>query len=168
MKNFGIAPYFNEVLRKEIINAPAFCLLFDESMNRILQNEQLDIHIRFWDDSKCMAVTRYFDSHFCRRPNVDNIVKKLQQSLQKLVVEKMIQLSMNGPATNWPVFEKMSDQRRNDEIPCVENIGSSGLHTVSNALQNGAKKKNRLEIRRSVKISVEIVSGLSCSKRYIC
>ena len=34
----------------------------------------------------------------------------------------------------------MSDQRKNEEIPCLENIGSCGLHTVSNALQNGAKK----------------------------
>ena len=138
--NFGIVLYFKEVLRKEIINAPVFSLLFDESMNHILQNEQLDIHKRFWDDSKCMAVTRYFDSHFPRRPNADNIVTKLQQSLQKIVAEKMIQLSMDGPATNWSVFEKMSDQRKNDEIPCLENIGSCGLHTVSNTLQNGAKK----------------------------
>ena len=53
----------------------------------------------------------------------------------------MIQLSMDGPATNWSVFEKMSDQRKNDEIPCLENIGSCELHTVSNALQSGAKKK---------------------------
>ena len=71
-----------------------FSLLFDENMNHILQNEQLDIHIRFWDDSKCMAVTRYFESHFLRRHNADNIVTKLQQSLQKLVAEKIIQLSM--------------------------------------------------------------------------
>ena len=35
----------------------------------------------------------------------------------------------------------MSDQRKNDEIPCSENIVSCGLHTVSNTLQNGAKKK---------------------------
>ena len=49
---------------------------------------------------------------------------------------------MDGPATNWSVFEKMSDQRKNDEIPCLENTGSCGLHTVSNALQNRAKKKN--------------------------
>ena len=107
--NFSIASYFKEVLRKEIINANVFSLLFDESMNYILQNEQLDIHVRFWDDSKCMAVTQYFDSHFLRELNADNIVTKLQQGLQKLVSEKMIQLSMDGPATNWSVFENMSD-----------------------------------------------------------
>ena len=97
--NSGILPYFKEVLRKEI-NALVFYLSFDESMNHILQNEQLDIHIRFWDDSKCMAVTQYIDSHFLRLWNADNIATKLQQSLQKLVAEKMIQLSMDGPANN--------------------------------------------------------------------
>ena len=90
--NFVIAPYFKEVLRKEIINPPVFSLLFGESMNHIYQNEQLDIHIRIWNDSKCMAVTQYFDSHCLRRPNTDNIVTKLQQSLQKLVAKGMIQL----------------------------------------------------------------------------
>ena len=97
--NSGILPYFKEVLRKEI-NALVFYLSFDQSMNHILQNEQLDIHIRFWDDSKCMAVTQYIDSHFLRLWNADNIATKLQQSLQKLVAEKMIQLSMDGPANN--------------------------------------------------------------------
>ena len=55
----------------------------------------------------------------------------------------MIQFSMDGASTNWSVFEKMSDQRKNDEIPCLKNIGSCGLHTVSNALKNGAKKKQK-------------------------
>lgn len=86
MINSGIVPYFKEVLRKEINTY----LSFDESMNHILQNEQLDIHIRFWDDSKYMAVIW----------NADNIATKLQQSLQKLVAEKMIQLSIDGPASN--------------------------------------------------------------------
>ena len=26
-----------------------------------------------------------------------------------------------------------------DKVPCLENIGSCGLHTFANALQNGAK-----------------------------
>ena len=29
---------------------------------------------------------------------------------------------MDGPTTNWTVFEKKSDQRKNDEISCLENI----------------------------------------------
>ena len=38
----------------------------------------------------------------------------------------MIQLSMDEPVTNWSVLEKISDQRKNNEIPCLENIGSCG------------------------------------------
>ena len=41
-------------------------LLFDESMKRILQNEQLDIHIRCWNDSEFATVTQYLDSRFLR------------------------------------------------------------------------------------------------------
>ena len=148
--NFSVALYFEEVVRNEIINAPVFSILFDESMNQILQNEQLDIHIRFWDNSKCMAVTRYFDSRFLRRPNAENIVTELQKSIQKLIAENTTQLSMDRPATNWSVFEKMSDKRKNDEIPYLENIGSCGLHIISNALQNG-EKKDLLGIRPGVK-----------------
>ena len=68
--NFGVGSYFKEVLRKELINAPVFSLLFDESMNHILQNEQLDVHIRFWDDSKCMAVT-----HILTPISLDNLMQ---------------------------------------------------------------------------------------------
>ena len=126
-----------------------FSLLFDESMNHMLHNEQVDIYVRFCDDSKCMAVTRYFDYHFLRQPNADHIVTKLQQNLQKLVAEKMIQLSKDGPATYWSMFQKMSDQRKNNKIPCLETIGSCRLRTVSNAFQNGVEK-NWLEIRQSL------------------
>ena len=42
--NFGIVPYFKEVLRKEISNAPVFPLLFDESMNHILMNSYILIY----------------------------------------------------------------------------------------------------------------------------
>ena len=68
--NFGVGSYFKEVLRKELINAPVFSLLFDESMNHILQNEQLDVHIRFWDDSKCMAAT-----HILTPISLDNLMQ---------------------------------------------------------------------------------------------
>ena len=37
-------------------------------------------------------------------------------------------------------IKEMSNQRENDKIPCLKNIGSFGLHTVSNALQSGPKK----------------------------
>ena len=38
----------------------------------------LDIHIRFWDYLKWMAVPQYFDSRFLSRLNADNMFAKLK------------------------------------------------------------------------------------------
>ena len=68
----------------------------------------------------------------------------------------------------------MSDKRKNDEIPCSEKLQAVGytqspMHfRMEQKKKKKKKKKNWLEIRQGVKINVENVSGLSCSKRYIC
>lgn len=53
--NYGLAPYFRDLLVKMISSSPFYVVSFDESMNKILQNEQMDIQFRFWDD-KCKQV----------------------------------------------------------------------------------------------------------------
>ena len=72
---------------------------------------------------------------------------------------------LDGLATYWSVFERLSDQRKNDKISFLENVGNCGLHIVFNGLQNETNK-SKLESRWSIKINVEIVSGLFCLKRY--
>ena len=62
----------------------------------------------------------------------------------------------------------MSDKRKNDEIPCSEKLQAVGYTQSPMHFKMEQKKKNWLEIRQGVKINVESVSGLSCSKRYIC
>ena len=53
---------------------------------------------------------------------------------------------------------------------CLENIGSCGIHTEQKKTKNKNKKikKQKFQIRQSIKVDVEIVSELSCSKRYMC
>ena len=58
---FGLAQYLKELLVKDIKLSPFYLLSFDESLNNKLQEEQMDISIRFWDDIAGEAVTRYFD-----------------------------------------------------------------------------------------------------------
>ena len=50
--NYGLAPYIKEQLEKYISSSPLCVVSFDESMNFVLQNEQMDIAIRFWSNSK--------------------------------------------------------------------------------------------------------------------
>ena len=63
--NFGLAPYLKDLLLKEITVSDCFEVLFDESMNKVLQEEQVDVvQIRHWNEAAKLVDTRFFDSQF--------------------------------------------------------------------------------------------------------
>ena len=50
---FGLAQhFFSELMKKIHTGDPVYVISFDESMCRILQKEQMDLHIRFWDSER--------------------------------------------------------------------------------------------------------------------
>ena len=58
--NFGLAPYFKEHLLKSLRVSPYFVLSFDESFNQTLQEKQMDLQLRYWEDSLGQVCTRTF------------------------------------------------------------------------------------------------------------
>jgi hypothetical protein len=44
---FGLAPFFEKQLIKTIDDCPQLVLCFDESLNKISQKQQMDLHLRF-------------------------------------------------------------------------------------------------------------------------
>ena len=58
MITYGIAPHLEELLLSEIKSSPFYSLSFDESLNSKLQEGQLDILARFWNNDTMMAETR--------------------------------------------------------------------------------------------------------------
>ena len=70
--SYGLAPFFEDILLKSINTSPYFVILHDESMNEILQNVQMDLQARYWDDNERQICTRYIDSKFLNRPNATN------------------------------------------------------------------------------------------------
>ena len=135
--NFGIAPYFKDILLKNLKSAPYFVTSYDESMNRILQEEQMDIVIRYFNDGSGLVETRYFDSAFLKRPNAANLQECLLNKLSSLEQSKMLQLSMDGPNVNWDVLRLHHEYRLEKEFPGIVNIGSCGLHILHGALRTG-------------------------------
>ena len=103
----------------EVKASPNYSVLFDESWNNCLQDEQLDVQIRFWDKETIQVQTSYFDSRFCKRPNADNILSELLSSTSSLPEKNMLVLSMDGPNTNWSIFEKLNAHRENNELPQI-------------------------------------------------
>ena len=90
---------------KSIKDSPFFAASFDESLNRIYQDEQIYVHTRYWDNEKGLVKTNYLDSRFVFRSNADNFHDELHNALQSLPEKNMLQLSMDRPNTNWKAFE---------------------------------------------------------------
>ena len=81
MITHGIGPYYKTKLNDKIKSASYFVASYDESLNRNFQEEQMDIHIRYFDCNKNMVETKYFDSCFLKRPNSLNLHDCLLKSL---------------------------------------------------------------------------------------
>ena len=51
----------------------------------------------------------------------------------------MVQLSMDGPNTNWEVFDLLNRQREEERWSTLLNLGSCELHVVHGGFQTGVK-----------------------------
>ena len=81
---FGLAPYFEKEVLDMVTKPERLCVVsFDESFNKIIQQEQMDLILRFWDE----------EINF-------NLVSMLDQA-------GIVQISMDGTATNWSFFDKL-------------------------------------------------------------
>lgn len=52
--------------------------MFDESLNKIFQEEQMDVQVQYWNNAFVLACTRYFDSQHMLRPNANDLVEALK------------------------------------------------------------------------------------------
>ena len=51
----------------------------------------------------------------------------------------MIQVSMDGPSTNWAFYASLQLHREKEELPQLLNIGSCVMHIVHGAFKTGAE-----------------------------
>lgn len=137
---FGLAAYFKrDVLSKVMDTGNVYVVSFDESLNKILQEEQMDLLLRFWDNERDRVVTRYFDSVFLGHTRSVDLLKKFKIGLSKLTSSKLLQVSMDGPSTNWKFYESLLQVRKehDPDLPTLINVGSCGLHVLHGAFQFG-------------------------------
>ena len=62
--NFGIAPYFNNLLVDDVKKTDCYVTSFDETLNAITQSCEMDIIIRFSNNSTNRVDVRYWNSNF--------------------------------------------------------------------------------------------------------
>ena len=77
----GLAPYFMEMLLQEIKKLSTYSTLFDESLNHQQQEEQMDVQIRFWNDTLSEVQTL---SEVLMQTNADIILHELLEATDGL------------------------------------------------------------------------------------
>ena len=133
LSTFGLAPYFSNQLISQAKNCGGYVLLFDESLNNQLQENQLDLHVRFWTDNH--VETRYLSSCVLGHATANNCFSELEDCI--LGKGNILQLSMDGPNVNWATYDKLADDISKETDKELYNIGSCGLHIMHNAFKTG-------------------------------
>ena len=114
MITYGLAPYFTDNLRSILTSidpVPLYSVSFDESMNRILQRGQMDLHVRYWCDTKKIACTRYWVSVYTEKATTLDLFNCFCQGMAELELNSILQLSMDGPNVNWALLDRLKEER---------------------------------------------------------
>ena len=135
--NFGLRPYLRRLLTEDIKKSPYYSISFDESLNDLFQNCQMNLDIRFWNNNLNRVESRYFDSQFLGHPTAKHLLERMTTSLTTINSINLTQLSMDGPSVKWLLFDLLKEQHEEQELPKLLNIGSCNLHVIQGAFKSG-------------------------------
>lgn len=132
---FGLGPYFADNLMKNLNSKTVYTLLFDESLNELLQEKQMDIHVRFWEKKRVEAM--FLHSEFLGHATAEDLYDKLTPLFAKMSKQKLLHLSMDGPYVNLKLRQLLEDDFKTTTTVKMLDIGTCGLHVLHNAFRNG-------------------------------
>ena len=148
----AIAPYCEHLLLEQVSRSPVFALSFDESANKHIQKGQMDFIIRFWDDDKEIAQSRYLTSEFMGEATADDIMDTFNEAVSKKVAKPvdLLQISSDGPNVNLKFLKEYTKLRDFNQLPPLLDIGTCGLHTVHGSMKAG-EKATKWEVGKTLK-----------------
>ena len=148
--NYGIAPYLRKNLVDDINKSLFHSLSFDESLNDSMQQSQMDIVVRYWDESASRVKARYFHSDFLGHATAKDLLSHFQDATQDLDDSRLVQIGMDGPSVNHLFFKLLVDSRRKKEQNDLVTIGSCNIHNMHGAYRNGIEASG-WEIKNTLK-----------------
>ena len=122
--NFGIGPFCKQVLMEEVKKSSYYVLSFDECMNKVTQTSEMDVLVRYFDESLKQVKTRYLTSSFLGHSKHTDLLWEFNKSSENIDERRLIQISMDGPSVSWKSLESVQLSRNKDEYPQLINIGS--------------------------------------------
>jgi hypothetical protein len=91
----GTGYYFTKSMLNDLMKAPGFTLIFDETIN-VGVKKQLDLHFRYWCERKQGIVVRYYKSIFLGHASAEIVFRNMIDSLRAdgIDLTKMLMLGM--------------------------------------------------------------------------
>ena len=117
---------------------PFYSLSFDESCKNALKKGQIDLHVRYWEDTKDHIVTRYLDSSFIGKSSTNDVCSDFKSFTEILEDEKYLQVSSDLPDVNLGFRDMLSIAGSNADVgKKLLDLGTCGLHIMHNAFKHG-------------------------------
>ena len=86
--NHGLYPYFREELDRDVDKSQFITIMFDESLNEIVQQSEMDMFVPFWDIDRHKVSSWFYDSRFLGHTThldvKEDSVKKIDATLMPL------------------------------------------------------------------------------------
>ena len=83
--NHGVYPYFREELDRDVDKSPFIAIMFDESLNEIVQQSEMDVLICFWDIDRHKVSSQFYDSQFLSHTSHLDVWSSLRILSRKLM-----------------------------------------------------------------------------------
>ena len=105
---YGIAPDFHQALIDCLHEKDFYSILFDESFNKTLQEEQMDVLVRYWHVDH--VITCYFGSAFLGHTIAEDLLEAINDVVCPLDRSKIVQMGMDGPNTNIKMMRLLVEE----------------------------------------------------------
>lgn len=136
---YGLKKYFEDELINLASSSDYIVGAFDESLNEVTKKQQMDIVIRFWNNTSNEVNTRYLTSTFLGRTRAIDLLNAFQDSIPKLIFDKLLQISMDGPYVNLKFLKDLQESILLELDKKLIDIGTCSLHIVHNAFKASIK-----------------------------
>ena len=135
--NYGIAPHFRSMLLN-IVKDSEFCaILFDKSLNIVIQMGHIDLVVNFWGIVVNKVCTCYLNSTFIGHAWHQDLFEHVILALDSLDLKKLLLVSMDGLNVNWAFFSELYNHQTENDTVKLLSTGSCSLHAIHGAFKTG-------------------------------
>ena len=136
---FDLTPSFHSLLFLNISSSPHQVVSIDESLNNSVQERQMALLIRYWDNNTDIVCTCYMESKFIGSSTAEHVLETFQNKISKVDESKFMQVSFDGPNANLAFLKKYISLREKKELDPLIDLGTCGLHLVHASIKTGTK-----------------------------